>query len=219
VTRYDKRVQALAVGLSALAGYVDALGFIHLGGFFVSFMSGNSTRLGVGLVERVHNAAVASVLIGLFVMGVVCGSLAGRKAQAHRRAVVLGFVAVLLGLAAVLNALGVDNGAVALMAVAMGAENAVFERDGEVHIGLTYMTGTLVKLGQRLADAATGGALLAWMPYLLLWLGLVGGAVAGAATYPHFGLGGLWIAAGFALAMAVAAILTTDGDHIVRTAS
>jgi uncharacterized membrane protein YoaK (UPF0700 family) len=35
----------------------------------------------------------------------------------------------------------------------MGAENALFERDGEVQIGLTDMTGTLVKFGQRLFSA------------------------------------------------------------------
>lgn len=45
---YDLRVVALAVCLSALAGYVVALGYLQLHGFFVSFMSGNSTRLGVG---------------------------------------------------------------------------------------------------------------------------------------------------------------------------
>jgi uncharacterized membrane protein YoaK (UPF0700 family) len=212
VTRYDKRVQALAVGLSALAGYVDALGFIQLGGFFVSFMSGNSTRLGVGLVNRAHNAGVASGLIGLFVIGVIIGSLVGRRAPSHRRAVVLILVGMTLAIAAALNATGAASAAVVLMVIAMGAENAVFERDGEVHIGLTYMTGTLVKFGQRLADAATGGARFAWASYLLLWLGLVGGAVAGAATYPHFGLGGLWFAAGFSLLLAVAAMLTNDSD-------
>jgi len=42
---------ALACALSALAGYVDAIGFLHLGGLFVSFMSGNSTRLGVSLAD------------------------------------------------------------------------------------------------------------------------------------------------------------------------
>jgi uncharacterized membrane protein YoaK (UPF0700 family) len=43
---------ALACALSALAGYVDGIGYLHLGGLFVSFMSGNSTRMGVSLAEE-----------------------------------------------------------------------------------------------------------------------------------------------------------------------
>jgi hypothetical protein len=39
----SRRNIALACALSALAGYVDGIGFLHLGGLFVSFMSGNST--------------------------------------------------------------------------------------------------------------------------------------------------------------------------------
>ena len=49
MTRYDSRRWFLAACLAALAGYVDAIGFLKLGGLFVSFMSGNSTRLAVGL--------------------------------------------------------------------------------------------------------------------------------------------------------------------------
>ena len=217
MTRYDKRVHLLAVGLSALAGFVDALGFIHLGGFFVSFMSGNSTRLGVGLVERAHNAAVAAGLIGLFVIGVVMGSLAGRRALRHRRVVVLSLVVVTLAGAATLNAFGHEMAAVVLMAVAMGAENAAFESDGEVHIGLTYMTGTLVKFGQRIANTIVGGSRFAWAPYLFLWLGLVLGAVAGAATYRHLGLGGLWVAAGLAVLLTIGAAMTSDDAMTVQT--
>jgi hypothetical protein len=37
--RHRKRDIAIAVGASVLAGYVDAIGFLSLGGFFVSFMS------------------------------------------------------------------------------------------------------------------------------------------------------------------------------------
>jgi uncharacterized membrane protein YoaK (UPF0700 family) len=33
----------------------------------------------------------------------------------------------------------------------------VFQRNGDVGVGLTYMTGTLVKTGQRIAAALTGG--------------------------------------------------------------
>jgi uncharacterized membrane protein YoaK (UPF0700 family) len=78
----------------------------------------------------------------------------------------------------------------------MGAENAVFESDGEVRIGLTYMTGTLVKVGQRLAAIPFGGDRLAWAPHLLLWVGLISGAVAGASLYPILGLNALWLAVG-----------------------
>lgn len=45
----ERHERTLAVLLSALAGYVDSLGFLQLGGLFVSFMSGNSTRLAVGI--------------------------------------------------------------------------------------------------------------------------------------------------------------------------
>ena len=195
MTRYDKRVQAFAIGLSALAGYVDAIGFIQLGGFFVSFMSGNSTRLGVGLMERSHDAALAGGLIALFITGVIVGSLAGRFAKAHRRSVVLLLVAVLLSAAALAAAVGASEVAIMAMVLAMGAENAVFEHDGELHIGLTYMTGTLVKFGQRVAAAIMGGPRFAWAPFGLLWAGLVAGAVAGATSFHWLGLSSLWIAA------------------------
>ncbi len=87
----------------------------------------------------------------------------------------------------------------------MGAENAVFQRDGDIVVGLTYMTGTLAKLGQKLAQAATGGPPFAFVPYLLLWAGLMAGGAAGACLYHALGLNGLWIAALWATLMALAA--------------
>ena len=52
----DSPATALACALSALAGYVDGIGFLHLGGLFVSFMSGNSTRMGVSLAAGIGRA-------------------------------------------------------------------------------------------------------------------------------------------------------------------
>jgi len=193
--RYDRRAQAAAISLAVIAGFVDAIGYIALGGFFVSFMSGNSTRLSVGLVTGSPNAAVAVGLIGAFVSGVVLGSLAARSAlKAHTTAILL-LVSALLVLAATLAASGLRPVALATVALAMGVENTAFERDGQAAIGLTYMTGTLVRLGRHLAAAILGGGAFAWIPDLLLWLGLVAGAVAGTALYPILGLQALWIAA------------------------
>jgi len=205
VHRFDGRSKVLAALLAGLAGYVDAMGFLALGGFFVSFMSCNSTRLGAGLAERSTDALMSSSLVALFVVGVVIGTLTGRLAPNARRPLVLMLVAVLLALAAVLGSEGATWVAAAPMALAMGAENAVFEKDGEVQLGLTYMTGTLVKLGQRLAGALLGGEQWAWAPHLLLWTGLVLGAVLGAIAHASFGLNGLWFPA---LAAAAAAVAT-----------
>jgi uncharacterized membrane protein YoaK (UPF0700 family) len=195
MNRLDGRVRLFAACLSALAGYVDALAFLNLGGFFVSFMSGNSTRLGVGLAEWSSHAAIASGLVSCFVGGVFVGSLVGSAFHRRRRVAVLSLVTLLLVGAAALGALSITPAAVAFMALAMGAENAVFEENGDVRIGLTYMTGALVKVGQRLALAATGGDRFSWAPFLLLWAGLVSGATLGAVTYRWLELGGLWIAA------------------------
>ncbi len=206
--RYKRRVWILAAFLAALAGFVDAIGFLATGGRFVSFMSGNTTRIGV---EAAAASAVALETAGLllaFVSGVVLGSLLGRATGIWRRPAALLLVSGFLALAAGLDGAGLAYVGLLLAAGAMGAENTVFERDGEVSIGLTYMTGTLVKLGQRLAEALTGGRRTAFLPYLLLWLGLACGALGGAFVYPIVGLSGLWFAAlAAAMLAAIAAFL------------
>jgi uncharacterized membrane protein YoaK (UPF0700 family) len=209
--RHQRDVQALAVGLAALAGYVDAVAFLQTRGSFVSFMSGNTTRLGGGLASDYGKAVVAAALIVTFVIGVAIRSLAGHAARWRRRPAVLLLVAALLSAAAVF-APAQPAAAIGLMALAMGAENAVFERDGEIQIGLTYMTGTLVKLGQRLALAVRGRDPMGWASYVLMWLGLLSGGVAGAIAHARFGMPALW---GAALASAVLAALAVvfDGRH------
>ncbi len=195
MTRYDQRTRALAASLAAVAGYVDATGFLASKGFFVSFMSGNSTRLAVGAVERAADAAAALALIAVFILGVVIGSLLGRRAGGHQRSTVIALVAAALLLSVLLAASGQLRAALGLMALAMGAENAIFEAEGEVQIGLTYMTGTLVKFGQRLGTAISGGDRWGWIPYAMLWLGLAGGAFLGAALFPLFGVSSLGLPA------------------------
>lgn len=197
--RYSKETHFFAAGLSALAGFIDAVGFITLGGYFVSFMSGNTTRFAIGVAEGTPPALIAGALIGIFVLGVILGTLTGWVAKRHRAAWVLALVTLLLIHAAAFGAAGHVTIAIIAMALAMGAENAVFSQDGDVHIGLTYMTGTLVKFGQRLAYALLpGGDRWAWLPYLLLWLGLAAGAVLGALAFQRFGLDCLWFAAAIA---------------------
>ena len=194
--------------MSAVAGFVDAVGFLLTGGFFVSFMSGNTTRLAVGLAEATRAAAVAAGLIALFVAGVFLGTVVGRLAGARQRPVLLALVAGGLASAALAHALGGTALAVGLMALAMGATNTVLIEDGEIPVGVTYMTGALVKLGKRLALIPFGGDRWAWLPMLLLWLGLLAGAALGALAFAWLGGPALWIAAA---AMALLALLSVPG--------
>ncbi|WLA81769.1 YoaK family protein [Bradyrhizobium elkanii] len=204
----SRRNLALACALSALAGYVDGIGYLHLGGLFVSFMSGNSTRLGVTLAEGHWQRALEALeLIVLFVAGAAAGSLIVLSALAHRQPLLLLVEAWLLTAAAVAYAYGLPSAAVAAIVLAMGLENAVFQLEGGAGLGLTYVTGALVKAGQLIAGALTGGAGWAWLPNLLLWAALVAGALAGAMAYGWINLAAIWFAAAaaFALSALVAA--------------
>lgn len=195
---YPKRIQAFAIAAAALAGFVDAVAFIQSGGFFVSFMSGNSTRMAVGFAQHTQAAGTALALIGAFLFGVIGGSSLARWPR-HGRLAVIVSVSTLLFAAACASVLRQPFLAALLSALSMGALNMVLEENGETRVALTYMTGALVKIGQRIAGALFGGPRWAWLPYLLLWLGLASGAILGAVAYRAIGSIALLIASALAL--------------------
>lgn len=206
--RMDLPRQALAVTLAALAGYVDACGFLAANRYFVSFMSGNTTRLGVDLMTVPDLAWIPAFLIAAFVVGVVCGALVAHKATTHHKPWVLLLVTLALGAAAALHDRPALFATLALLAFAMGALNNVFQREGTVSVGLTYMTGALVKLGQGLAARLVGREGRGWSAWLLLWLGLSMGAALGAWAWITIPQWALWIGSGGA------ALLATLARHL-----
>ena len=204
----SRRNIVLACALSAVAGYIDGIGFIHLGGLFVSFMSGNSTRLGVSVADaNWWSAASALGLIVLFVAGAAAGSLIVLGRGVHRQSWVLLAEALLLAAAALLHQFGHSSPAIAAIVLAMGLENAVFQIEGGAGLGLTYVTGALVKVGQLIAAALTGGRRWDWLPNLLLWASLVSGSACGALAYHWINLAAVWFAA--ALVLILSALVAT----------
>ena len=90
-----------AVALAGVAGYVDAAGFLTLGGLFTAHMSGNTARLGVRLGGGQLGAALPlAVAIALFVIGVMAGAAASellmRRGGASTVAAILTAQALLL---------------------------------------------------------------------------------------------------------------------------
>ncbi|ODU71941.1 MAG: hypothetical protein ABT11_01985 [Novosphingobium sp. SCN 66-18] len=199
--RYDRNRRRFAVALAAMAGFVDAVGFLSADGYFVSFMSGNTTRLGVDLGTDVVRAVTPAFLIAGFVAGVTGGALLSIRAGRYRKPAVLALVAALLLTGATARAAGLPAVMLATLVMAMGAINNTFQRDGEVAIGLTYMTGALVKLGQGLAGWLAGSKDLGWLSWAALWGGLLSGAVLGAMAQDRMPMACLWIAGCWATAM------------------
>lgn len=173
----------MSLVLSGVAGYVDAIGFIDTGGFFVSFMSGNSTQAGVDILEQgLASSLLPLTLVVAFVLGVAAGAMIGGNGRRRARAVAASASAV--ALSAVLAAVVPTSPArFWMLAVAMGALNTLYLSDGRARVAITYATGTLVSLGLAVAALLTGRSGSAWRRPLLLWGSLAGGAVVGAAAH------------------------------------
>ncbi|MDO8395030.1 MAG: DUF1275 family protein, partial [Dietzia sp.] len=150
-----RRERLLAVVLAGTAGFVDAVGFLVVGGYFVSFMSGNSTRMAVDLVQGdLGGAGIAAVVLVSFFLGAVAGAVVTRLRPRDDRPAVLALVATLLLVALAVHRLTTATvvGAplsMAVVAASMGAMNSVFHSGGEVSLGVTYMTGAVVKSAHR----------------------------------------------------------------------
>jgi uncharacterized membrane protein YoaK (UPF0700 family) len=203
--RTEPPLIAIAICLAALAGFIDAFAFMSLGGFFASFMSGNTTRLGVSLASGLKgDATTAGALILSFVSGVMLASVIIRARPKDSMTAVMAGVTLLLLIAAGVGHYAPGMIALLLLAMAMGAANGVFHREGDVTFGVTYLTGSLVRMAQKLAGALMGDAdRWEWLPYLLLWAGFLAGVVCGVGAEFRWGWSALWLAAGVSAALTV----------------
>lgn len=199
----------MAAGYAFIAGFVDSIGFLFLGGVFLSFMSGNTTRSATALVDGDWDMAVlAGSCLVLFLIGVMEGAvvrrLAKRRVPLHLvRDVVVANMNVLFVLSSTLIVLDQHQVGIMVTSLGIGAMNSIFERDGEVDIALTYMTGTLVKMGQRFVDTFFGGAHAKWLQHFVMWASLSAGAIGGAVAYSWYGIHAIVVATGLCLLLSV----------------
>lgn len=180
--QFARAERLLAYGIASVAGFVDAAGFLAADRYFVSFMSGNTTRLGVELAGGTRAALVAGSLLFGFMIGVAIGALVAETTVRYRKSSVLALSCLFLGIAAAGHAFGSMAAFLGGSVLAMGAINNVFRRDGGVALGVTYMTGALVRMGEGLAGLISGsgkGAKGA-IPSMILWGSLATGGFVGA---------------------------------------
>jgi uncharacterized membrane protein YoaK (UPF0700 family) len=172
--------------LTGSAGFVDAVGFIELGGYYASFMSGNTTQLGADLLGGLSAAALVPLaLVLLFFAGSTVGALLSMVSGSYGSALVavLVFSCTIGALALHFCGLAAPP-AMAPLAFGAGAQNAILSPAGSVRLGATFVTGTLFAAGQDLAKAMRNLApRWRWTQHLLVWLSLLLGAALGAALY------------------------------------
>jgi uncharacterized membrane protein YoaK (UPF0700 family) len=174
--------------LAALAGVLGATAYTHSAGYFVTFMTGNAQRGVLGYFRHdVRLAITASVLILCFVAGVVVASMCRRRfwtGHPHGPTVLTTFSLVTATVVDVIDEgwqeQMLDFAPVMLVVFGVGALNTSFVKDGEVSVPLSYVTGTLVKMGQGIERHIAGGTAADWLGYFLLFASFVlGGAIGG----------------------------------------
>lgn len=173
--------------LAGLAGVLGATAFTHSAGYFVTFMTGNAQRAALGYFRNdVVLSVTAGLLILCFVAGVVIASVCRRHFwvdHPHGPTVLTTLSLLAATLVDIIDEGWEENlldfAPIMLVAFAIGALNTSFVKNGEVSVPLSYVTGTLVKMGQGIERHIAGGKAADWLGYFLLFGSFVLGATVG----------------------------------------
>lgn len=185
------RVPATFAALvTAIAGFLDAVGYVQLSHLYVSFMSGNSTHLGMSIAAGVwSDVCSAALVIVAFVVGASLGTITADRAGEGRIVAVLSAECLVLLIAFGLALAGYPRAALLVVAAAMGVQNALHQLIAGADVGRSFITGTLFGLGQSLAQILVGkGCTRRAMLLASSWLSFVSGAVAGTVAFAALGL-------------------------------
>lgn len=185
---------ALETVTAAHVGFVDAVGFVVLGGFFVASIDATTTQAGVALGGNTNSAVglLAAILVG-FLAGVIAAALAGHRWPSHRAAGALALAAASLAATGLVGQFTDVRVAIGFtLAVAMGAANTLVEP-----------AGLLVDLARALSDRLHAAGPRLWIHYLRLWVAVAAGAVVGAVLVSRLGTDAVWIVAGTAFLAAL----------------
>ena len=190
----------LTLVIAAAAAYVDATGFLLYSGVYLSFMSGNTTRAAV-LVGRGDWQQVAPAIgvIPMFVLGTAIGTAIIGISKRRGQAMVLFTAGIALAFVAALEVYFRPNdmrpGLLFVLTATMGLLNPAIQRVDRVSVALTYVTGTLAKLGTAIGskiinDGKNDGGDQSETILILasVWFAFFIGAISGGLAAAHYGL-------------------------------
>lgn len=208
----------LGLMLTAAAGMTDVVGFIELGGFYTSFMSGNTTQLGAGLLAPSPHLLLPATLVFMFFAGSFAGGWLAMIDEKRGPVAVLCFVLGVMTLTFTLHLFGVSPPLALLpLALGAGAQNAVMPQRGAARLGTTFVSGTLYAAGLDLARAVRRQApAMRWFQHVMVWLALCAGALIGAIAYHWLGLAALVLPGAIYLLFLVGYLVLTNPRVLAR---
>jgi len=199
-TKEQGPLPPLLLTLTVVTGVVDAVSILRLGRVFVANMTGNVVFSAFALVGApgfslsASLAALAGFLVGALGGGALTGRLGQDRGLLLRAgaAAELVLVAGALALTAALPGAAARDGIAALLALAMGIQNAVARRLAVPDLTTTVLTMTLTGIAAdvRAADHGRAGLGRRVLAVAAMFGGAVGGAllVLHAGTAPALGL-------------------------------
>ncbi|KRB51363.1 hypothetical protein ASE04_11330 [Rhizobium sp. Root708] len=138
---------------TAIAGFLDAIGYQQLNHLYVSFMSGNSTHLGMSFAQaKWSDVLQAFYVISAFVAGSAIGTLISDALERPLLALILSEIA-LCCVSAFLAAIGFGTPALLLIGLTMGMQNVMHQNVSGTDVGKGFITGALFGFGQAIGHA------------------------------------------------------------------
>jgi uncharacterized membrane protein YoaK (UPF0700 family) len=135
--------------LAGIAGYVDAICYLRLGGAFAANMTGNLVEVGLAAAQGQWRLAIwCTSLLVAFVIGVLAARLVLRTHHSARISLLLEAAIILVAASGQLGA-----AAVPVLAAAMALQNEAVTH-GIVALNVGFITGDLQTIGERLISRA-----------------------------------------------------------------
>lgn len=153
--------------LTWIAGFVDAVGFLAIGGIYTANMSGNSVAIGIhGWEQNWIETARRAWPVAIYVLGLLSArillEIAGRERVRSVAAIAFGIEIAALAPATFAHALSKSEmqsplafGLIALLAFAMGIQNATLTHFSSLTLHTGFVTGTLLKMAEQFVKYLT----------------------------------------------------------------
>ncbi|MFC4479057.1 YoaK family protein [Flavobacterium chungangensis] len=177
--------EKLAIFLAFIAGFLDAAGFLKWK-VYVSFISGNSTQLGIALSSGKLNVLLSSItVIGCFVFGIYAGTCISLWRESKIQTLPFYIVSgILIVYTMASNYYTINNGlSIPIILFSTGVMNTIVTSVGSQKINTDFVTGTLNSLARNTAmlslsrnKSSRKFYKLNALRLLLLWIGFLLGA-------------------------------------------